>query len=368
MNEAPFTTRAYRPKDEEPLNTRVRFKSAVAFCAEYTPLSYTVEGLVRSASLYVQTAKTGAGKTAINVIKSLAIVTGREDILGREVTKGRVAYLAFENPDDVRMRIMIACYLLNIDLNDIGDRLVILDRRQKPEEILIELRRLAQTDPFTLIIVDTLAAFFDGTDINDNVQGGEFMRRLRPFTQVPGLPSVIVSAHPIKNAGKDSLLPYGGGAILNEVDGNLTLWKRPDTGIVSLHWQGKIRGLDFKPVQFRFETCGSPEVLDVKGRQVQLPVMRPTTEESAEEKQQSEADVSRALLQAMIAEPTATQREWATAVGVSKSTAHRHLFLLRNKKLAEETLGKWTATSKGRKAMAEDGGDRPQKPAGQESG
>jgi hypothetical protein len=190
---------------------QVSFKSVAAFCAGYTPLSYTVEGIVRSASLYTTTAKTGAGKTGLNVVLALAVVTGRENILGREVTKGRVAYLAFENPDDVRMRIMIACFLLNIDLREIGYRLVILDTRQKPEEILAELRRLAQTEPFTLVVVDTLAAFFDGKDINDNVQGGEFMRRLRPFTQIPGLPSVMVSAHPIKNASEDSLLPYGGG-------------------------------------------------------------------------------------------------------------------------------------------------------------
>jgi len=32
-----------------------------------------------------------------------------------------------------------------------------------------------------------------------------------------------VSAHPIKNASENALVPYGSGAILNEVDGNLTL-------------------------------------------------------------------------------------------------------------------------------------------------
>jgi hypothetical protein len=54
----------------------------------------------------------------------------------------------------------------------------------------------------------------------------------------------LVAAHPIKNAPEDNLMPYGSGAILNEVDGNLTLWKNPNTGIVSLYWQGKLRGFD----------------------------------------------------------------------------------------------------------------------------
>ena len=104
------------------------FKPVAEFCAEYVPLDYAVEGLIRTASLYTVTAKTGAGKTSFNVAAALANATGREDILGREVAKGRGAYLVAENPDDVRMRFMIAAFLLNIDLDELGDDLVILDK------------------------------------------------------------------------------------------------------------------------------------------------------------------------------------------------------------------------------------------------
>jgi hypothetical protein len=172
----------------------VAFKSAFAFCSEYVPLAYTIEGIVRSSALYSMTAPTGAGKTAFNVVAALAVATGRADILGRAVAHGRVAYLAFENPDDVRMRIMIAAFLLDVDIYGLGDHLVILDRREKPEAVHAELSRLAKTDPFALILVDTLAAFFDGDNINDAVKGGEFMRRLRPLTQIAGLPAVVISA------------------------------------------------------------------------------------------------------------------------------------------------------------------------------
>jgi hypothetical protein len=143
----------------------VRFKTMAEFCAEYVPLDYAVEGVVRTNSLYCLTAKTGAGKTAFMVVTALAVVTGRSDILGRDVVKGRVAYLAFENPDDVRMRFKIAGYLLRVDIAELDDRLVILDRRNKPEAVDAELLRLAAAGPFALILVDTLAAFFDGDDI-----------------------------------------------------------------------------------------------------------------------------------------------------------------------------------------------------------
>jgi hypothetical protein len=249
------------------------------------------------------------------------------------------------------MRFKIAAYLLGIDLDEIGDRLLILDFRAKPEAVHAELKRLAEQEPFALVIVDTLAAFFDGDNINDAVQGGQFMRRLRPLTQIKGLPSVLVAAHPVKNASEDALVPYGSGAILNEIDGNPTLWKNPQTGLVSLHWQGKLRGLEFEPVPFRFEVMGCPDILDAKGREVQLPTLRPASEQSAEDRQQAEANSDRALLLAMVATPGASQRDYAQTTGISKSAIGRKLRHLEKSGLVEQVLEQWTVTAKGRKAV-----------------
>jgi hypothetical protein len=329
------------------------FKNAAAFAAEYVPLRYTIEPIIRSASIYTITAKTGAGKTVFNVVAALAVATGRRDILNLDVARGRVAYLACENPDDIRMRLKIAAYLLGVDLDALGDLVMILDRREKPESVCAALAELAEQESFALVIVDTLAAFFDGKNINDAVEGGEFMRRLRPLTRIKGLPSVIVAAHPVKNASEDALVPYGSGAILNEVDGNLTLWKKPETGLVSLHWQGKLRGLEFQAAPFRFEITGSPDILDANGRQVELPTLRPSSDQAAEDRQQAEVDTDRALLLAMIAEPSATQQQWSDTVGRSKSIINRKLQRLQRDKLVEQSLGKWSVTAKGRKAVEE---------------
>jgi hypothetical protein len=340
--------RLARPR---PSRERPRFKSVSEFCGEYTPLAYVVEGIVRSGSLYTLTAKTGAGKTAFNVIVALAVESGRGDILGRDVTRGRVAYLACENPDDIRMRFMIAARQWGVDLSELADRIVILDRREKPEEVCAELKRLSEAEPFALVVVDTLAAFFDGQDFNDAVQAGNFMRGLRPITQIKGLPAVLVAAHPVKNADKDGLLPYGSGAILNEVDGNLTLWKAFDTGEVSLHWLGKLRGLEFLPAPFRIETASSPDVLDVKGAEVVLPVMLPSSTLSADEREEAEHDTSRRLLQAMVDSPAASQRAWAATIGKSVSIVSRRLQILKREKLVKETLGKWAVTPAGKAVL-----------------
>jgi hypothetical protein len=329
---------------------RVRVKTMAEFCAEYSPLSYVIEGLVREGFLYTLTAKTGAGKTAFNVMAALAIATGRSDILGREVVQGRVAYLAFENPDDVRMRLMIAAKHWGLHWEDFRDQIVIVDQRASPEDVCTALAELAKGGPFTFVIIDTLAAFFDGKDMNDNVQGGEFMRSLRPLTQIGGKPTVLVSAHPVKNASEDNLVPYGGGAILNEVDGNLTLWKDAG-GLVTLH-HNKLRGLEFAPLPFKIETGCSPEVLDKKDLPVPLPIMLPGSERVAEERAEAVHDLSRKLLREMFAHPKAAQRSWATAIGMKSSGAVcKKLQALKKDKLVEETLGKWTITLKGQKAI-----------------
>ncbi|OAI30981.1 hypothetical protein A1351_06740 [Methylosinus sp. R-45379] len=338
------------PRGEE-TGPPISFRTAGVFVREYVPLKYVIEPMLRSASLYALTAKTGAGKTAFNVVAALAVATGRADILGREVAQGRVAYLACENPDDIRMRLTIAAWLLNIDIEALGDEIMILEVRAKPEAVHAELVRLAKQKPFALVIVDTLAAFFDGDNINDAVQGGQFMRRLRPITQIAGIPTVLVAAHPVKNAGEEALVPYGSGAILNEIDGNLTLWKKPETGLVSLHWQGKLRGLEFEPVHFRFEISGCPDLRDAKGRDVLLPTLRPASEQSADDRQQAEADTDRTLLRAMIERPGLTIREYADATKIHRSSVSRKLQRLAKASLAEQTLDKWRATAKGRKAL-----------------
>ncbi len=352
----PNARRAKPNGEGEALPKLVAFKTLGEFVREYVPLDYTVEPIIRGGSLYTLTAKTGAGKTALLVIMALAIATGRRDLLNLDVTSGRVAYLTAENPDDARMRFMIACYLLNIDFAKVEQSILILDRRERPEDITAGLMKLAEQEPFSAVLADTLAAFFDGKNISDPVEGGEFLRRMRPLTRIKGLPAVIVAAHPIKNAAADNLIPYGAGAILNEVDGNLTLWKQPETGFVSLHWQGKLRGLEFEAMLFRFEITGSSEVLDAKGRQVQLPTLRPSSVEAAEEREKVSVNKDVALLKAMQSDPGGTVRDWAASAGISRSSVERALNRLagaKGGKLVEKILDKWSVTKAGHKATAE---------------
>lgn len=331
-------------------------RNGADFCAEFEPLDYVIEPVFRAGSLNTLTALTGHAKTATLVSANFAVLTGRRDILGLHVERGRVAYLTFENPDDLRMRLLVAAHALKIDLGSLGDALLVLDVRTKPEKIT---EALAHRGEFSLVIVDTLAAAYDGNDMNEAVAAGEFMRRLRPMTRLPGRPAVVVAAHPPKSAGEDNLKPYGSGAILNEVDGNLTLWKEPDGNRVTLHWQGKLRGLDFKPIALQLDLAESPEVVDKRGRRIPMPIITPATSPclsvsaDAAERNGSDLGIELALLQAISANPGASQRDWARAVDRSVSTVNGKVKRLEDEGLVERTLDQIVLKPKGRRLLKE---------------
>jgi len=172
------------------------------------------------------------------------------------------------------------------------------------------------------------------------------------MTRIRGNPAVIISAHPVKNVGDDNLVPYGAGAILNEVDGNLTLSKSRER--VKLHWQGKLRGLDFAPAFYQIELVKADRVIDTKGRRVPVPVMTPGTRQSEEAHEIAEAvtnETGRKLLLAMLENPDGSQGDWAKAVGMAKSSINCWLKKLKADKLVDGVLGKSSVTPRGQRAV-----------------
>ena len=262
-------------------------------------------------------------------------------------------YFSFENPDDFRLKIMAAARAHGVNDSEIGDRILICDARVVPEDMAKLLRKAG--GEFAFIVVDTLQAGFDGDDSNNNVQTGAYMRRLRPLCALPGKPAVVVAAHPVKGAQRDNLAPYGGGAVVNEVDGNLTLWKADGKNIAELHWQVKFRGVPFDPVHFTIEAHTCPDLLDNKGRALRLPVVKhlpasaaAVVAAKAERKAEDEAV---ALMKEIDSNPGASLKVWGQAIGRNASTVSRRLECFEADKLAERVAGGWRLTAKGKKQI-----------------
>ena len=91
---------------------------------------------------------------------------------------------------------------------------------------------------------------------------------------VPGKPAIIANCHPTKNAGADKLIPASGENFLNSVDGNFTAAKTDST--TEMHWQGKIRGIEFAPMHFMLKTVTHQDLKDSGGNLIYaglLPLM-----------------------------------------------------------------------------------------------
>jgi AAA domain/CHC2 zinc finger len=251
--------------DEQPK----RIMQTIAdFLAGYICPNYVVDGLLKRGFLYSLTAMTGAGKTAIALlIAEIASNRKRRRKLGpHEVEHVRVIYIACENADDVRARLIGMESRMDFDRADL-DMLVIdsvFDLAKNMDRIRKEAEEFGGN--IGLVIIDTSAAMFAGQDENNNPQMLAHAKLQRSLCDLPGRPCVLALNHPIKHAtSPDQLLPRGGGAYINEIDGNLTAWTHGER-LTTLHWTGKIRGPDFEAIEFRMPTIHTDKLADGKGR------------------------------------------------------------------------------------------------------
>ena len=267
-------------------------QTSAEFVAGFVPPDYLVEGLLQRRFLYSLTATTGSGKTAQVLLLTSYVALG-QNLSGREVAKGSVLYFAGENPDDIRMRWFAQTQQFGLTPEDFSNVYFVPGVHKLSQIADRVFQELAHINDLALIIVDTSAAYYEGDDENNNVQAGEHARRLRRLVQFNGGPTVLVCCHPVKNG--DNLLPRGGGAFLNEVDGNLTS-KRDDT-VIELHWSGKFRGPDFAPLTFQLRTVTHERLKDSKGRTIPTVICEPISEERRKEmKAGSNVDADAVLL------------------------------------------------------------------------
>jgi hypothetical protein len=86
-----------------PAKPQVLLLTSKQFIDGFTPPAYLIDGIVQRGYLYALTARTGHGKTAVDMYIAQAIARS-QPVHGRETKGGTVLFLAGENPDDIRAR------------------------------------------------------------------------------------------------------------------------------------------------------------------------------------------------------------------------------------------------------------------------
>jgi hypothetical protein len=332
----------------------IKILSSAEFIRDYIPPDYLIEGLLQRQFFYSLTGKTGGGKTAIALL--FAAYVALEKVMdGRQFEGGRVLYLAGENPIDVQQRWIAMAQQFDFDGDTIPVHFIrgVFKVSEMREKISDEVEKLGGV---SLIIIDTSAAYYEGDDENSNVQMGEYARMQRNLVSLPGGPTVLALCHPVKNAPDDNFLPRGGGAYLNETDGNMTV--RNNDGVAELHWQGKFRGADFAPISFRLRKVFHERLKDSKGRLISTVVASHLSETAEKELRTVTINNEDTVLRILADTPwlsivdIAMRAGWLNKDGKpNKSAAFRIVRSLKADKLVKQTRRGPELTDAGRAAI-----------------
>lgn len=312
------------------------------------PPDYLVDGLIMRGLTYTLTGNTGHGKTLLALLLAIRVACG-EWFAGRACRRGKVVFFAAENPDNVRIQFYSMCRDMGIspDSVDIHWHAGPFSLAESRAAVIAEL---ATHDDVALCVFDSLQAFFEGDDDNQNMAMLNLALDFRDVTaEHPNRPASLIIAHPTKKAGHDNLLPRGGSAITNELDGNLTCWA--EGGIVELHNQGKFRGVPFDPIKFEMVVVKPEGLLDARGNQMACTVIKPLGEEKEAEMRRQAGSREIAALEAIEANPAVTQHELAAHLGISRTSTRRIIASLSSKRWIRDYSGRKKVMAEGQKAL-----------------
>jgi len=321
------------------------------YIASFEPPDYLVDGVLVTGRVYALTAMTGHLKTAIATYLGLSVASANS-FAGLETRKSRVLYLSGENDEDQKARVISTMSEFGFAPED--DHFTVLAGAEAigilKDEIPVETAALGKIG---LVIVDTSIAYFGGEDENGSVDMKAHASMFRELSVNLGGATVLILCHPTKNPGKDNLLPRGSGGFLNEIDGNLTLWRVGE--MVTLHWQGKFRGANFEPLTFKMKLVTLDGYRDSKGRPINSVVVLPLSEGEITRLSVQTWEDENQVLYEMLRFPTqsmadiAKELNWLTPEGKPlKSKVHRIIMELADDKLVIMERKKWLLTEKGR--------------------
>jgi hypothetical protein len=313
-----------------------------------TPMEWIVDGVIQRGCLYACTAITNHGKTAIGLLLAMHIAAGRK-FAGREIAQGKVMILCGENPDGFRSRMRATMESMGIEQGDLAGLVTVLPHAlplaSSVEQILEEARRVE--GDYALVLIDTSVSYYSGDDEDDNLQARTHAWHMRALAELPGHPAIVANCHPTKSADRENLLPRGGGAFLNEIDTNLTVWSEGETAM--LHWHRKKRGPDFDPIPFEFHG----KSIEEHGRKVPTVYVAHISEQRETDLKKARTQADDRLLYAMLHHPDSTYAEWARACGwngeQSKSKVFRSMERLKEDKLVIKFRGTLKLTELGKR-------------------
>jgi len=325
----------------------VSFKidSSEEFLSDLEPLEYLIDGILPRGVAYSLTGFAGHGKTTLALQIALSVSMGDSFEL-RETSKGSVLILAGENPYNVKWQYAAALAARDLSARDVDIHFIQGRFSIKEWGEVVRAKMEAMPD-LKLVIVDSLQAFFEGDNDNDNAQMVEMAHALRSLCQTSQRPAMLIIAHPAgKVPSKDNIVPRGGGAFLNEIDGNLTVWSQ-DASQQTLHHSQKFRGAGFDPMEFVMQIHEFAHLTDVHGTPLKLPVSRPETGFERSSREVKSDSILRQYLETVEKGQPLSVREAASQFAVSRYRMEQVIKTARDEKLMRRHAKTYVITQGG---------------------
>lgn len=344
---AKFTPNEVKPVEATPQAiTSFRIDSSADFLSDLQPLEYLIDGLLPRGVTYSLTGHAGHGKTTLALQFAISVARG-DSFEMRETSKGSVLILAGENPYNVKWQYAAALAARDLSPQDVNVNFV--QGRFSIKEWTEVLRSKMEAMPdLKLVIVDSLQAFFEGDNDNDNSQMVDMAHALRGLCDTSNRPALLIIAHPAgKTPSRDNLVPRGGGAFLNEIDGNLTVWSQ-DASQQTLHHSQKFRGAGFDPIEWVMQIHEFNHLTDIHGTPLKLPVSRPETHTERTTRQVKSDDFLRQYLSTVEQEQPLSVREGAEQFRISRYRMETLIKTAKEEKLIKRYAKTYVITEGGR--------------------
>lgn len=266
---------------------------------EYTPPHYIVDRMIRKAFLYTPTGRSGHLKTMAFLRIGVDVALGNP--IGQfETAQCNVAFLAGENYEIVRNRLLVLCEAEGYDTSNMP--FYIYEDTFKLDVGYQQVVRDAEKiGGFGLVIVDTFSAYcrLSGIEENDNQAMGLWTKDvLRNLTKLPGDPAVLAISHPAGHVQtKAELRPRGATSTMGEVDGIITVWREGNLVELEAHPE-KFRGAPFY-LKMQMKVGRSDKLKDTRGRPLEEIYGKVISEEEAARVEDEAERLDLSILQSM---------------------------------------------------------------------
>lgn len=229
------------------------------------PQDMLIEGVLDQGSVVICSGDSNSGKTTILQLLALQIARG-DPFAGKRVKRGRVLWIAGEDMENAKYRVVAMCEEYGIDPLDLGNDMLILPQ---PVAILDEgsmkqlheaiEQRCGMGAEFTLIVVDSKSVNWGGTDENSNDENASFIAAVRTFLVDPfGRPSVLITHHLTKQRDKEARSSRGGGALINNADHEWRFGMNQEARISSMAPGSKVRIERWPEQRFQIKAVSLP--------------------------------------------------------------------------------------------------------------